>query len=226
VVLSVSIATIIIGLFAADDFPILFVIKMSVLMPLIIAPVLSWYLIGELIKIHRLEREMYVRASYDMLTGFLSRNAFFTNLKIIYDLAMRNKTTFSIASIDIDNFKAINDTYGHAGGDQLLTVFGLVLKNSIRVSDYIGRIGGDEFVLVLPSTSLDAAYQMLEKIRYAIMNTRITFQNQEIQFTISIGVSEIDTNQAIEFDELLIDSDHALYKAKNAGRNCTIKHLN
>lgn len=221
-IMAVTIAYSLIQLFADSNFPVFFVLMMAIFIPILIAPVLAWPLVGSHFKLIDIERELYFSATYDMLTGFLSRNAFFSNLKVVHDLAIRNKTPLSVASIDIDEFKRINDSYGHAAGDEVLRVFGELVKSVVRKSDFFGRVGGDEFVLVLPYTDVAEARHVVENIRALVANTPVTYANKKISFSLSIGVSRIDSFNPEMVDELLVHSDKALYQAKQLGRNCVV----
>jgi diguanylate cyclase (GGDEF)-like protein len=222
IVMAVAITYVLIQLFADDNFPILFVLKMATFISVIIAPVLAWPFVGTYFKSIHLERELYFMATYDMLTGLLSRNAFFSHLQVLHDIVARNKSPMSIACIDIDDFKKINDNYGHAAGDEVLKAFGVLIKNVVRKSDLVGRIGGDEFSLVLPYTGIAEARQLAENIRAIAANTQVNYGNVKIQFTLSIGISQADTLAPVLINEILVPSDKALYQAKQSGRNCVV----
>lgn len=222
IIMAVAIAYVLILLFADNNFPVFFVLKMATFIPIVIAPVLAWPLVGSHLKLISIEKDLYFSATYDMLTGFLSRNAFFSNLQVVHDLSLRNKSTLSIASIDIDNFKKVNDTYGHAAGDAVLKAFGQLVKSAVRKSDFVGRIGGDEFALVLPFTGINEAMKVAENIRTQAANMNVDFGGLKIQFTLSIGIFESDSIIPVTLDEILSNSDSALYQAKKSGRNCII----
>ena len=114
----------------------------SIIVPAIIAPSVTWYIVGLLIKTHKLEKESKALATYDALTGLLTRHAFQANIESVFKRTIRNRTLLSLAYIDIDNFKNINDVYGHAAGDEVLKSFGFTMKNNLRDSDLVGRVGG------------------------------------------------------------------------------------
>lgn len=221
-IMAIAIAYAIILLFADNHFPVSLVLKMAAFIPILIAPILAWPLVGSHIKLIEIEQALYFSASYDMLTGFLSRYAFFSNLEVVHNLAIRNKTPLSIASIDIDEFKKINDSYGHAAGDEVLRTLGVLVKDIVRKSDFIGRVGGDEFVLVLPNTDAAQARHVAENIRALIANTPVAYANMHIRLSLSIGVSQVDAFIPEMIDELLVASDKALYQAKQSGRNCVV----
>lgn len=219
IALAIAMAYLIILLFADQPFDTPLVLKMAAFIPAVITPILAWPLVGRHIKLMEIERSLYFSASYDMLTGFLSRHAFFNNLEVLHQLALRNKTPLSIVSIDIDDFKHINDTYGHPAGDEVLRKLGSLIHNVVRKSDFIGRVGGDEFVLVLPNTHALQAQHVAENIRALIANTPVVYADRQITFSLSIGVSHVDAVSPQMMDELLVASDKALYQAKQSGRN-------
>lgn len=200
------------------------VISISIVAPAIIAPCVFWHIIGLMIKIHQLEEEARALATYDMLTGLMTRRAFLTNCESVYKLIRRNKSLLSLAYIDIDNFKKINDTHGHAGGDEVLKSFGSGVYKYLRKSDIVGRIGGEEFALALPDTDLESAIHVLDKIRLSVKNTRVIFSDQTIHYTVSIGVALFDQKNQVDLEQLARQSDNALYKAKNSGKDCIVEY--
>lgn len=197
----------------------------SIIVPAIIAPSVTWYIIGLLIRIHRLEEESRLLATYDMLTGVLSRHAFLTNIESVFKRTVRNGSLLSLAYIDIDDFKEINDRYGHAAGDEVLKSFGLTVQNNLRGSDFVGRIGGEEFAIALPDTNLNNAIPILDKIKLLTKDKGIKINDQIIFFTISIGVTQYEQNNQVSFEQLAKQSDDALYMAKNSGKDCIIEYM-
>ena len=189
---------------------------------MIIAPLICWYLITLLIKIHYLEVEMRNLATCDSLTKTMSRKTFLTNGKLLYKLDKRDASTLAVLYIDIDNFKKINDTYGHSTGDEVLKSFGSILNNNKRDSDIVGRLGGEEFAFVLPKTNKYGALQFADNLREIIKKQTIKDNNTPIKYTASIGISILDKNNKVSFEELLKQSDEALYRAKRSGKDCTI----
>jgi diguanylate cyclase (GGDEF)-like protein len=121
--------------------------------------------------------------------------------------------------VDLDNFKRINDTHGHKSGDNVLKSFSAVCRLAFREIDIVGRIGGEEFAILLPETSKDNAVEAAERLRTKIASTNIqTDENLAIEFTASIGIANLSSKDDT-LDVLLSHADNALYKAKNAGRN-------
>ncbi len=151
----------------------------------------------------------------DTLTGANNRHYFYNVSKKMLSIAKREKTNLSIAVINIDKFKKINDNYGHKTGDKVLISLVETIKNLIRDSDIFVRFSGDEFVLLFPTTNLNNAFIISEKIRKAIEESRV---EDEISFTISIGISELEDSSE-DIESVLKKADMELYKAKKEGRN-------
>jgi diguanylate cyclase (GGDEF)-like protein len=193
----------------------------AVSVPLIVTPLLSWHLVGLLIEIYATEREMRKLASHDALTGLLSRHAFFDNARSYVSLAARHGIPFSVAIVDLDRFKSINDRHGHPAGDAVLKLFADVLNSVSRRSDIIGRLGGEEFALVLPNTRIVEAYEFTERLHNAINKAVLNHNNAMIQYTVSIGLTSAEPETDNGIDNLLARADQALYEAKRAGRNQT-----
>jgi len=183
-------------------------------------PLASW-LVDLLLRVHRDEQEMRSLASYDSLTGLLSRHAFFDNTNNYVSLAKREQKTFSVLIIDLDHFKQINDRYGHPAGDAVLKLFADVVNSVARRSDIIGRLGGEEFGMVLPSTTASEALEFAERLHQAIDKAVLKFNGSAIRYTVSVGLAEYDTDPAVSIDDLLARADQALYRAKQSGRNQT-----
>lgn len=162
-------------------------------------------------------KELLDMATIDPLTGLLNRRELDNRASRLLFQAQRNKSSVAVMIIDIDDFKKINDTYGHAFGDDVLKHLGKSLLKSHRKHDVVARYGGEEFVLVLPDTDDANALNVAEKIRCDIETTEIN----GINITVSIGLS-INKDNKNEFDVLFKEADSALYKAKKNGRNTTI----
>lgn len=157
-------------------------------------------------------------AHTDELTGTRNRRAFFKDGTQIFNLAKRYHHSTSIIMMDIDSFKKINDKYGHRIGDKVLKQFVNNIHNNIREVDIFGRIGGEEFALVLPETDKDEAIKTAEKLRLKV--SEIDFDEIDKQLTISssFGVAMVNAAE-LPFDQVLSQADKALYSAKDKGRN-------
>lgn len=164
------------------------------------------------------ELELRVLAMTDGLTGALSRRAFRQELDRAFSLALRHKHDLSCIMLDLDHFKAVNDQHGHSVGDQVLSAAAVVCREELRKSDAFGRMGGEEFAILLPHTGLGSAMKVAEKLRAAIARLRIPAPSQPIKVTASFGVANLDGSVASP-DALLQNTDAALYSAKRDGRN-------
>jgi len=158
-------------------------------------------------------------AQIDELTNLPNRRNFMMKAEDELSRTTRNGGCLTVLMIDIDKFKNINDTYGHESGDVVLRKFGELCQVSMRTYDIVGRIGGEEFALLLPNTNLALGVEVAERIRRNIESASIkTTDGQIIHFTVSIGVSAL-TRDNTSIDILLNHSDKAMYEAKHSGRN-------
>ncbi|MDR1168990.1 MAG: GGDEF domain-containing protein [Heliobacteriaceae bacterium] len=153
----------------------------------------------------------------DALTGLYNRRHFESNFERELLRAKRYNSKLSIAVIDIDYFKNVNDIYGHSAGDYVLKEVAYIALNTIRTTDMLFRYGGEEFVIILTETPREGAVIPLERLRASVENRKFCYKNQEIKVTVSIGLSS-DTSAATPC-EMFDLADKALYKAKEAGRN-------
>ena len=154
----------------------------------------------------------------DPLTKINNRRGFFDEARPKFESAFGNQLDLSALMIDIDNFKMVNDLYGHFIGDCTIQAVAEECQKALRQTDLIGRFGGEEFIVVLPDTSLDAACAVAERIRSRIEELVIYVEGFQVSVTVSIGVSQLGDARG-SFDELLTQADQAMYSAKWAGRN-------
>lgn len=165
-----------------------------------------------------LEQELIRAARFDPLTGVYNRG-YLTELgRREIALAKRHGRSLAILMIDIDRFKTVNDTYGHHIGDEVIRAMAAVCRRSLRKEDHFGRIGGEEFVCVLPETGVQSALECAERIRAEIERCAVPATGGDIRFTVSIGVAILDASIA-DWDGMLMAADQAMYQAKNGGRN-------
>lgn len=158
------------------------------------------------------------QASHDALTGICNRRSFFERGSKLVAVARRHDQALSLLMLDIDHFKRINDTYGHAGGDQALVRLTEALADACRTTDLLGRIGGEEFALLLPLTGSSDAEVLAERIRERIKHTLITTDKGAFDLAASIGVAGLSQDDET-LDALMARADEALYRAKAAGRD-------
>jgi diguanylate cyclase (GGDEF)-like protein len=155
---------------------------------------------------------------HDPLTGCLTRRPFVESLDVELRRSRRTGSPLSLLMIDVDEFKAINDVYGHLCGDEVLAAVGRCFGRLLRASDFKCRYGGDEFVLILPDTPLTGAEHVAECVAKAIRTEPIRYKESELSITVSIGIACAErTDKA---NELLERADQALYRSKHAGRDC------
>lgn len=171
----------------------------------------------ELGKALEMVREMAIR---DELTGLFNRRHIMEILQQQQALADSGDYRFCLCYLDLDHFKPINDTYGHGVGDQVLRRFARLVHDSLREADYTGRLGGEEFVLVLSQTGLEEAWQVAERLRASLEKQLFNDLHPDLRVTVSIGVSEYRMGEQI--DDALNRADGCLYKAKDSGRNRVI----
>ena len=162
---------------------------------------------------------MEKQAYTDYLTGLNNRRSFIERTEIELYRKERYGREFSLIMFDIDYFKYINDKYGHNTGDLVLKEIANICRNVLREVDIVGRIGGEEFAILLPETDIVQATLVAERLRVSISNGKVfPTLNEEVKFAASFGVTFTkDANKSI--NELLNQADNALYKAKNSGRN-------
>lgn len=179
-------------------------------------------ILSDLARLVMSELELRALATTDALTGTLSRRAFRDEGGRALALAQRHRHDLSCLMLDVDHFKRINDAHGHAAGDGVLSGIVAACRANLRVSDIVGRLGGEEFAILLPRTGVSAAHDVAEKLRAAIARLRVPVGQATVGVTASFGISAFDRSVG-DLDTLLHRSDVALYEAKADGRNrCSI----
>jgi diguanylate cyclase (GGDEF)-like protein/PAS domain S-box-containing protein len=178
-------------------------------------------LVGTLLDITErkvLEQRLTALSRHDDLTGLLNRRAITEHMGKLDAERHRAALSPSVLLCDIDNFKRINDRYGHAAGDEVLRAIAGTLRAHVRDDDLIGRIGGEEFLIVLDNTAFDVALTLAERLRKSVAAARIAAEGERIHVTLSIGVAMARPLETTE--DLIKRADACLYAAKRAGRNC------
>jgi len=165
------------------------------------------------------QQHLEYQTQVDSLTGLFNRRAFENKIGEEFERSKRYHSPLSLLILDIDNFKLINDTYGHHGGDAALVKISETFREKTRQSDFPARYGGEEFVLVLPETDQESALQAATKIHEAIRSSAFGTTARPFRLTVSIGVSSTSIKFYSAWDELLRDADQALYIAKNSGKD-------
>ncbi|UCH95734.1 MAG: GGDEF domain-containing protein [Candidatus Aminicenantes bacterium] len=165
--------------------------------------------------------KLFTFAATDALTGLYNRRYILNELDNQHKIAKRNNRVYSVVIIDIDDFKRVNDTYGHPAGDEYLKKVAFIINHSLREQDIPGRVGGEEFLIILPETDIDGAFHLANRIREYIRETPLIYKGNAISATISAGVSQYELNT--DAHTLFHWADQALYKAKQSGKNKVIK---
>ncbi|MCX6545203.1 MAG: GGDEF domain-containing protein [Acidobacteria bacterium] len=172
-------------------------------------------------------REIQELVVTDKLTGLYNRHYLMTSLEDEIDRCQRRENRFALMMIDVDNFKSINDDYGHSSGDAMLACLGGLLRKQTRKHDRPFRYGGEEFVVILPDTDLTIAWVVAERIRTTFEKEQITVETKDapltaVSRTLSIGLARYE--QGLTPEALLMQADDAMYRAKSQGKNRVIKH--
>jgi len=175
---------------------------------------------NDITKLHLTQEKLKELANRDQLTNLYNRRYFYDVVEKIISLEKRAKTSLSLLMIDIDKFKNVNDTYGHANGDEVIKSLAFLLTEHTRESDIVARVGGEEFVVLLPNTSKESAFKFANKLR--LFTEQLVVQTKDgysIKYTVSIGVNQVDLENEKTIEQALVRADKALYLAKDSGRN-------
>lgn len=174
---------------------------------------------SDITELHQLKEQLHQQSVRDGLTGLYNRRFFFEMCEKNLSLDMRHHLTSVLMVLDVDQFKCINDRYGHPLGDQALIHLGKVMQSVLRSEDVLARIGGDEFAILLPNTTLSAATSLAERLRQQVMQSPLPLADgDKLVITISAGLVENGEGELME--SLYARADQMLYQAKQSGRNC------
>lgn len=168
-------------------------------------------------RILELQEKLAFSASHDHLTRLLNRHALFDRLSAEMVRAEREGAPLTLALLDLDHFKSINDTYGHLVGDDVLKAVAREIPKELRPYDVVGRYGGEEFVVVLPGASMDEGVRVMERVRRRIASRPLNTAEGGVAVTLSVGMAEYVFGMSM--DRLIGTADEALYRAKDGGRN-------
>jgi diguanylate cyclase (GGDEF)-like protein len=182
---------------------------------------ISWLVIRRMVSnMSVLQTSLEWQAWHDALTRLLNRGALFERAIEAARICERQKQPIAVIQMDLDYFKGINDKHGHQAGDRVLMLVGSTIMSQVREGDIAGRVGGEEFCIVLPNTSLSQARAIAERIRLRINSREILLYNSvSLRISASLGVSSSDTADDVNFENLQSIADHRLYLAKQNGRN-------
>lgn len=165
------------------------------------------------------QRELQIQATHDSLTGIYNHGAIIKHLEAQLARTKRHNQTLSVIMIDVDNFKRFNDTYGHLAGDAMLKFVAARMKECLREYDYIGRYGGEEFLVVLGDADYETAVKTAERLNRVVGGETVVFGGNILAATISLGVAVVEDCAIHKIDEIIMAADQELYKAKSNGRN-------
>lgn len=167
------------------------------------------------------EEEIRRLAATDFLTGIANRRSFMDTAQAEIERARRYERPVTLLMLDLDHFKRINDSCGHGAGDEVLVAVARCVESMLRISDVLGRLGGEEFGILLPETSMDAATDAAGRLKVAVEELGLPASAKGMMLTVSIGVAQLRPDGE-SLDEFLQRADHALYEAKRRGRNCFV----
>jgi diguanylate cyclase (GGDEF)-like protein len=176
-------------------------------------------LVREIQRRQQVENELKILAATDTLTKIYNRRHFFELASKEHARAKRHQKQLTILIADIDHFKKVNDTWGHLAGDEVLTHFAQLLKRFLRAYDLLGRYGGEEFVILLPDTSVVLGARIADRLRLIIEKTAFSVKGHELNISASFGVSGYHPNEDLPLETILHQADQALYRSKENGRN-------
>lgn len=174
--------------------------------------------ISYFVRMRESNEKLRYMATHDTLTGVLNARAYYEISERLIRVANRDGSSYSVMFVDLDHFKSVNDTYGHAAGDIVLKTVAECLSKNIRKSDSLGRIGGEEFSIFLPNTDMNGAVELAETIRRSVESLMPDIGSQRLKITASIGVARNEHgNQSMK--DIQQQADQAMYEAKAKGRN-------
>ena len=158
----------------------------------------------------------------DALTGIANRSNMEMALTNEFERSKRYNAPLAVIFLDIDNFKGVNDTYGHQKGDEVLVAIASLLQKFCRTNDVAARYGGEEFLMLLPHSNAQGAFKIAERVREEVMKINFFWNESPFSVTVSCGVTELNKDFMKDTEQLVAAGDQALYDAKNSGRNKSV----
>jgi diguanylate cyclase (GGDEF)-like protein len=196
-------------------------LTIAVVVPALIAPLFGGLTLRLAYQLGLAQERLRVNAIRDWLTDAFNRRHFFEIATREFARAKRYQDAFSVILFDLDDFKSVNDTYGHLAGDHALRVVSRICMENIRQVDVFARYGGEEFALLLPRTDRERAHEIAERLREMIAAAPITFEQHQIHVTISLGIESFDESIP-NLDAMMMRADEAMYEAKRRGKNSSV----
>lgn len=172
----------------------------------------------DITELKNLQNNLLAQSRFDELTGLANRRYLLELVKQEFNRIKRNLHNAVIIMADLDHFKRVNDTYGHAAGDEVLKSFAKLMQMNLRNTDIIGRLGGEEFLIMLPETDIQTSLEIIERLRENVAAFRLDYASKQIAFTVSLGLVEVSAKDE-NIETLITNADNALYQAKSQGRN-------
>ncbi|OIO54262.1 MAG: hypothetical protein COX57_01605 [Alphaproteobacteria bacterium CG_4_10_14_0_2_um_filter_63_37] len=216
VTLSVTITILTLEIMEVEDWAM--GVTLAIAIPLLLAPIHTYQTYRHLLALEKLNRELRTLATTDELTGARTRRHFFELAEEAMHQASRYSFPITLLMLDIDYFKRINDLHGHEAGDRALRVFGEVLREQVRAVDVVGRMGGEEFAILMPHTRLEGGQTLAMRIAQGLKQAPIAIEQGQVHLTVSIGVTECERGGR-DLNDLLRQADLAMYAAKDRGRD-------
>ncbi|OIO54263.1 MAG: hypothetical protein AUJ55_12075 [Proteobacteria bacterium CG1_02_64_396] len=213
---SIALTTAILSMLGVQDWQL--GLSLAAVIPLTLAPPHTYLTYTVIHQLDQTQKTLQQLATIDDLTGCLNRRNFLEQAQTVLTQARRHRFPVALLMIDIDRFKQINDDFGHEAGDVALSALGRLLADVKRESDLIGRIGGEEFAMLLPHTDQEGGRVAGERIRRALRHLSLPIDHGSVVVTVSIGIAGSQGGQA-DLGRLLRDADQAMYRAKNEGRD-------
>lgn len=191
-------------------------ILIAILVPAIVAPLFSYTLLRLLFQLDAAEERLRRLSIKDDLTQVYNRRHFIEHAEVQWERAVRYGEEFAIIIFDIDNFKTVNDSYGHLAGDQVLRAVSRVCEEEARATDMFARFGGDEFVYLIPNSAAIDVQEFMKRVRSRLSGHAIKIGQDQVRITVSMGACRFD-DEYPDFEAILSQADQALYAAKGIG---------
>lgn len=193
-------------------------VRIAVLVPLIIAPLFSYMQLSMISQLEKIHDNLQQLSITDELTQTFNRRHFMAVAEQTFARACRDGHGFSLILFDADDFKKINDVYGHQMGDRVLKHIAAMTCTNVRAGDLVARYGGEEFIVLLPEASMPKAVEVAQRVHDSIAHNSVQLDGKPVFATVSMGVASYKPTVST-LDDLLSQADHALYKAKKYGKN-------